>query len=142
VVTILTQMYAEDCRGFSYGFRPGRNPHQALDALSVALLRKPVNGVLDGDLRRFFDTPSHAWLVTCLQHRVADPRVLRLIQKWLQAGVSEEGQWSETTAGVPQGAVVSPLLANVYLHYIFDLWVEAWRKRIAPGVVVAVPLCR
>jgi RNA-directed DNA polymerase len=138
VVTILTQIYEEDFRGFSYGFRPGRRPHQALDALSVALTRKPVNYVLDCDIRGFFDTLSHEWLVKFLQHRVADPRVLRLIQKWLRAGVSEEGQWSETTIGVPQGAVVSPLLANVYLHYVFDLWVEAWRKRIAQGEVVVV----
>jgi RNA-directed DNA polymerase len=138
VVTILTQIYEEDFRGFSYGFRPGRSPHQALDALSVALTRKRVNYVLDCDIRGFFDTLSHEWLIKFLQHRVADPRVLRLIQKWLQAGVSEEGQWSETTVGVPQGAVVSPLLANVYLHYVFDLWVEAWRKRIAHGDMVVV----
>lgn len=102
-----------------------------MDALSVALTRKRVNDVLDGDMRGCFDTRSHEWLVKFLQHRVADPRILRLIQKWLRAGVSEEGQWSETTVGVPQGAVVSPLLANVYLHYVFDLWVEAWRTRTA-----------
>jgi RNA-directed DNA polymerase len=116
----------------------GRRPHPALDALSVALTWKQGNDVLDCDLRGLFDTWSHAWLVTFLQHRVANPRVLRLIQKWLRAGVSEEGQWSETTVGVTQGGVVSPLLANVYLHYVFDLWVEAWRKRIAPGDMVVV----
>jgi group II intron reverse transcriptase/maturase len=109
-----------------------------LDALSVALTRKRVNYVLDCDIRGFFDTLSHGWLVKFLQHRVADPRLLRLIQKWLRAGGSEEGQWAETTVGVPQGAVVSPLLANVYLHYVFDLWVEAWRKRIAQGDMVVV----
>lgn len=138
VVTILNQIYEEDFRGFSYGYRPGRSPHHALDALSVALTRKRVNYVLDCDIRGFFDTLSHEWLVKFLQHRVADPRVLRLIQKWLRAGVSEAGQWSETTVGVPQGAVVSPLLANVYLHYVFDLWVEAWRKRVAQGDMVVV----
>jgi RNA-directed DNA polymerase len=138
VVTILTQIYEEDFRGFSYGFRPGRSPHHALDAFSVALTRKRVNYVLDCDIRGFFDTLSHEWLVKFLQHRVADPRILRLIQKWLRAGVSEEGQWSETTIGVPQGAVVSPLLANVYLHYVFDLWVEAWRKRVAQEDMVVV----
>jgi hypothetical protein len=109
-----------------------------LDALSVALTRKRVNDVLDCDIRGYFDTRSHAWLVTCLQHRVADPRVLHLIQKWLQAGVSEAGQWSETTVGVPQGAVVSPWLANVYLHDAFDRWVEAWRKRVVQGDMVVV----
>ena len=138
VVTLLTQIYEEDFRGFSYGFRPGRSPHHALDALSVALTRRRVNYVLDCDIRGFFDTLSHEWLVKFLQHRVADPRILRLIQKWLRAGMSEEGQWSETTVGVPQGAVVSPLLANVYLHYVFDLWVDAWRKRVAQGDMVVV----
>jgi RNA-directed DNA polymerase len=108
VVTILTQIYEEDFRGFSYGYRPGRSPHHALDALSVALTRKRVNDVLDCDIRGFFDTLSHEWLVKFLQHRVADPRILRLIQKWLWAGVSEEGQWSETTVGVPQGGVSTP----------------------------------
>jgi RNA-directed DNA polymerase len=138
VVTILNQIYEEDFRGFSYGFRPGRSPHHALDALSVALTRKRVNYVLDCDIRGFFDTLSHEWLVKFLQHRVADPRVLRLIQKWLRAGVSEEGQWSETTVGVPQGAVASPLLANIYLHYVFDLWVDAWRKNVAQGEVIII----
>jgi RNA-directed DNA polymerase len=138
VMTIRTQIDEEDFRGFSSGFRPGRSPHQALDALSVALTRKRVNYVLDCDLRGFFDTLSHAWLVKFLQHRVAEPRVLRLIQKWLRAGVSEEGQWSETTVGVPQGAGVSPLLANVYRHDVFDLWGDAWRKRVAQGDMVVV----
>jgi RNA-directed DNA polymerase len=138
VVMILTQIYEGDCRGFSYGFRPGRSPHHALDALSGALTRKRVNDVLDCDIRGFFDTLSHAWLVKFLQHRVADPRVRRLIQTWLRAGVSEEGHWSETTVGVPQGAVVSPLLGHRYRHDVFDLWVEAWRKRIAQGDMVVV----
>ena len=138
VVTLLNQIYEENFVGFSYGFRPGRSPHHALDALSVALTRKRVNDVLEYDIRACFDNVSHAWLVKFLQHRVGDPRVLRLIQKWLQAGVSEDSQWSEATVGVPQGAVASPLLANVYLHDAFDLWVDAWRKKSAQGDVVVV----
>ncbi len=138
VVTILNQIYEVDFRGFSYGFRPGRSPHQALDALTVGIQRKRVNWVLDADIRGFFDNLSHEWALKFIEHRVADGRILRLIQKWLQAGISEEGQWSETKQGTPQGAVVSPLLANVYLHYVFDLWVEAWRKRIATGDVIVV----
>jgi RNA-directed DNA polymerase len=138
VVTILNEIYEVDFKGFSYGFRPGRSPHQALDALSVGLHRKRVNWVLDADIRGFFDQMSHEWTMKFVQHRVADPRILRLIQKWLKAGVSEEGQWSETKLGTPQGAVVSPLLANIYLHYVFDLWVEAWRKKVAQGDVIVV----
>jgi group II intron reverse transcriptase/maturase len=121
VVTILNEICEVDFQGFSYGFRPGRSPHQALDALSVGLHRKRVNWVLDADIRGFFDQMSHEWTMTFVQHRVADPRILGLIQKWLKAGVSEEGQWSETKVGTPQGAVASPLLANIYLHYVFDL---------------------
>src|SRR6201992_2397910 len=131
VVTILNQIYEVDFRGFSYGFRPGRSPHQALDALNVGIQRKRVNWILDADIRGFFDHLSHDWMMKFVEHRVADTRILRLISKWLKAGVSEEGKWSETTAGTPQGAVISPLLANVYLHYAFDLWVEAWRRKIA-----------
>jgi len=138
VVTILNEIYEVDFLGFSYGFRPGRSPHQALDALSVGLHRKRVNWVLDADIRGFFDQMSHEWTMKFVQHRVADQRILRLIQKWLKAGVSEDGQWSETKLGTPQGAVVSPLLANVYLHYVFDLWVEAWRKKVAQGDVIVV----
>ena len=138
VVTILNEIYEVDFVGFSYGFRPGRSPHQALDALSVGLHRKRVNWVLDADIRGFFDQMSHEWTMKFVQHRVADHRILRLIQKWLKAGVSEDGQWSETKVGTPQGAVVSPLLANVYLHYVFDLWVEAWRKKVAQGDVIVV----
>ena len=138
VVTILNAIYEEDFRGFSYGFRPGRNQHQALDALSVALTRKHVNYVLDADIRGFFDSISHEWMLKFVQHRVADRRILRLIQKWLKAGVMEEGEWSETEMGTPQGAVISPLLANIYLHYVFDLWVHAWRQKHARGDVVVV----
>jgi RNA-directed DNA polymerase len=125
VVTILNHIYEVDFRGFSYGFRPGRSPHQALDALSVGIHGKRVKWVLDADIRGFFDNMNHEWTLKFVEHRVADRRMLRLIQKWLRAGVSEDGQWSETKVGTPQGAVVSPLLANVYLHYVFDLWVEA-----------------
>ena len=138
VVTILNQIYEVDFKGFSYGFRPGRSAHQALDALSVGIHRKRVNWVLDADIRAFFDQMSHEWTMKFVQHRVADLRILRLIQKWLKAGVSEDGQWSETKIGTPQGAVISPLLANVYLHYVFDLWIEAWRKKVAKGDIIVV----
>jgi len=138
VVTILNQIYEVDFKGFSYGFRPGRSPHQALDALAVGLSRKKVNWVLDADIRGFFDNMSHEWTVKFVEHRVADRRILRLIQKWLKAAVSEDGQWSETKQGTPQGAVISPLLANVYLHYVFDLWVDVWRRKVAKGDVIVV----
>src|SRR5450759_1212928 len=138
VVTILHQIYEVDFKGFSYGFRPGRSPHQALDALTAGIQWKRVNWVLDADIRGFFDNMSHEWIMKFIAHRVADRRILRLIQKWLKAGVSEDGQWSETKVGTPQGAVVSPLLANVYLHYVFDLWIEAWRKKVATGDVLVV----
>jgi RNA-directed DNA polymerase len=138
ITTILNQIYEVDFRGFSYGFRPGRSPHQALDALSVGIYRKRVNWILDADIRGFFDHLSHEWMMKFVEHRVADKRILRLIRKWLKAGVSEEGRWRETTAGTPQGAVISPLLANVYLHYAFDLWVEAWRRKIASGDMIFV----
>src|SRR5450631_2137766 len=138
VVTILNQIYEVDFKGFSYGFRPGRSPHQALDALTVGIQRKRVNWVLDADIRGFFDNLSHAWTMKFIEHRVADRRILHLIQKWLKAGVSEDGQWSETKLGTPQGAVASPLLANVYLHYLFDLWADVWRKKVAKGDVIVV----
>src|SRR5947208_5753989 len=138
VVTILNEIYEVDFQGFSYGFRPGRSPHQALDALSVGLHRRRVNWVLDADIRGFFDNMSHEWTMKFVEHRVADRRILRLIQKWLKAGVSEDGQWSESKVGTPQGAVVSPLLANVYLHYVFDLWIEVWRKKMAKCDVIVI----
>jgi group II intron reverse transcriptase/maturase len=138
VVTILNQIYEVDFKGFSYGFRPGKSPHQALDALYVGLVRSKVNWVLDADIRSFFDRMSHEWTMQFVQHRVTDNRILRLIQKWLKAGVMEEGEWKKTEVGTPQGAVISPLLANMYLHYVFDLWVEAWRKKVARGQVVVV----
>ena len=138
VVTILNAIYEEDFLGFSYGSRPGRSQHQALDALSYALTQKRVNYVLDADIRGFFDSLSHEWMLKFVQHRVADRRILRLIQKWLNAGVMEEGVWSETEMGTPRGAVLSPLLANIYLHYVFDLWVQAWRTKHAQRDVVVV----
>ncbi len=131
VVTILNEIYEDDFLGFSYGFRPKRSQHQALDALTVGITRKRVNWVLDLDIRGFYDNMAHEWIIKFVEHRVGDPRVLRLIQKWLKAGVSEEGEWSESKVGTPQGAVVSPLLANIYLHYALDLWVEAWRRKVA-----------
>ena len=138
VVTILDEIYENDFLGFSYGFRPGRSPHQALDALTVGITRKRVNWVLDLDIRGFFDNMSHEWTVKFVEHRVGDPRVLRLIRKWLKAGVSEEGEWTESKIGTPQGAVISPLLANIYLHYALDLWVEAWRRKVARGDMIVV----
>jgi len=138
VVEVLNAIYEVDFLGFSYGFRPGRSPHQALDALAVGLKQKKVNWVLDADIRNFFGELDRAWLERFLEHRIADKRVLRLIRKWLNAGVIENGEWSQTTEGSPQGASVSPLLANVYLHYVFDRWARQWRHRKARGDVIIV----
>jgi RNA-directed DNA polymerase len=138
VRTVLEQIYEEDFIGFSYGFRPGRGCHNALDAVWVGITRKKVNWVLDADIRGFFDTIDHEWMVKFLEHRIADRRVLRLICKWLRAGVSEDGQWSKTVVGTPQGAVISPTLANVFLHYVFDLWAKQWRERHAAGDMIVV----
>jgi group II intron reverse transcriptase/maturase len=138
VVEVLNAIYEVDFLGFSYGFRPGRSPHHALDALAVGIERKKVNWVLDADIRDFFTKLDQDWLGRFLEHRIADQRVLRLIRKWLSAGVIENGKWSETTEGAPQGASASPLLANVYLHYVFDLWAQWWRSRYAHGDVIIV----
>jgi RNA-directed DNA polymerase len=138
VLWVLQSIYEQDFLGFSYGFRPGRSQHQALDALSVAITSKQVNGILDADVQGFFDAIDHTWLIKFLEHRIGDRRILRLIRKWLHAGVVEEGEWSETTAGTPQGAVISPLLANVYLHYVLDLWIEWWRKKHCRQDVIVV----
>jgi group II intron reverse transcriptase/maturase len=138
VRVVLQCVYEQDFLGFSYGYRPGRGQHDALDALSVALTSKRVNWVLDADIEGFFDTIDHQWLIKFLEHRIGDRRLLRLIRKWLRAGVSEDGEWSPTTVGTPQGAVISPLLANVFLHYVFDLWIEWWRKHRCRGDVVVV----
>jgi len=138
VVEVLNAIYETDFYGFSYGCRPGRSPHKALDALHYGIKRKKVNWILDADLRDFFTSFDHGWLMKFVEHRIGDTRVLRLIQKWLKAGVIEDGNWTEGTVGVAQGASVSPLLANIYLHYAFDQWAHQWRKRHASGDVVIV----
>src|ERR1700691_229741 len=137
-VEVLDAIYETDFLGFSYGFRPGRSQHQALDALYTGLLTRKVNWVLDVDIRGFFDAISHEWLVKFIEHRIADQRVVRLIQKWLNAGVLEDGKRTRTEEGTPQGGSASPLLANVYLHYVFDLWAQAWRQKRAHGDVIVV----
>jgi group II intron reverse transcriptase/maturase len=138
VVEVLNAVYEVDFRGFSYGFRPGRGPHDALDALAVGIEQKRVNWVLDADIRDFFGQLDRCWLRRFLEHRIADKRVLRLIDKWLAAGVVEEGEWTATREGSPQGASVSPLLANLYLHHVYDLWVDWWRRHRARGDVITV----
>jgi group II intron reverse transcriptase/maturase len=138
VRTVLECIYEQDFLGFSYGFRPERSQHQALDALYVGITKRKVNWILDADIRGFFDNISHEWLLKFLEHRIADRRMLRLLKKWLRAGVSEDGAWSPTKVGTPQGAVISPLLANVFLHYVLDLWIHAWRKGHARGEVIIV----
>ncbi|MFV2044795.1 MAG: group II intron reverse transcriptase/maturase [Anaerolineales bacterium] len=135
---VLQSIYEQDFVGFSYGFRPGRSQHDALDALSVAISSKRVNWILDADIEGFFDAIDHEWLIEFLEHRIGDKRILRLIIKWLRAGISEDGQWTKAKVGTPQGAVISPLLSNVYLHYVFDLWIEWWRKNHCKGDVVVV----
>jgi RNA-directed DNA polymerase len=138
VVAVLNAIYEEDFLGFSYGFRPKRSQHDALDALVVGIQRRKVNWILDADYRSFFDTVSHSWLLRFLKHRIGDERIVRLIRKWLKAGVFEEGIVTESEVGTPQGATASPLLANVYLHYVFDLWAQQWRKRHARGGMIIV----
>jgi len=138
VVEVLNAVYEVDFLGFSYGFRPGRGQHDALDALAAGILKRKVNWVIDADIRDCFTGLDQSWLVRFLEHRIADRRVLRLIQKWLRAGVIEDGSWTASEQGAPQGASVSPLMANVYLHYVLDLWAEQWRGRHAHGDVVTV----
>src|SRR6516165_2884615 len=138
VVEVLNAVYEADFLGFSYGFRPGRSPHDALDALAAGIYKKNVNWVLDADIRDFFSSLDRAWLSRFVEHRVADKRVLRLIDKWVSAGVIEDGSWSDPLEGVPQGASASPLLANIYLHYVFDRWVRQWRRRHARGDIIVV----
>ena len=137
-VEVLNAIYETDFLGFSYGFRPKRRPHDALDALYAGVLTRKVNWVLDADIRGFFDTIDHGWLVKFLEHRMADQRVVRLIQKWLNAGVLEDGTRTWREEGTPQGGSISPLLANVYLHYVFDLWAQRWRRKQAHGDVIVV----
>jgi group II intron reverse transcriptase/maturase len=138
VVEVLNAIYEVDFLGFSYGFRPGRSQHMALDALAVAITRRRVNWVLDADIRDFYGTIDHGWLIKFIEHRVADRRVIRLIQKWLRAGVLEDGVWTKSEEGTPQGATVSCLLANIYLHYVYDLWVHQWRGQHAQGELAVV----
>jgi RNA-directed DNA polymerase len=138
VVELLNAVYEPEFLGFSYGFRPGRSQHDALDALAFGITRTKVSFIVDADVRSFFDSVSHSWLVRFIEHRIGDPRIIRLIRKWLTAGVMDDGVWLATEEGTPQGAVISPTLANIYLHYCFDLWAHAWRQRHARGGVVLV----
>ena len=138
VAETLSAIYEADFLGFSYGFRPGRSPHQALESLHTAIMSQRVNFVLDADIRSFFDSVDHEWLLRMLAHRIADPRILRLVRMWLEAGILESGEKYETSKGTPQGAGISPLLANIFLHYVIDLWVHQWRRRHARGRVTIV----
>jgi RNA-directed DNA polymerase len=138
VVAVLTPIYESEFLGFSYGFRPKRNQHQALDALAVGIGKRRINWVLDCDVQSFFDTVDRNWLVRFIEHRIGDRRIIRLIAKWLTAGVLEDGLLIETEEGTPQGAVISPLLANIYLHHVYDQWVHQWRRQCATGDVIVV----
>jgi group II intron reverse transcriptase/maturase len=138
VVTVLSAIYEEDFLGFSYGFRPGRGQHDALDALTVGIKSRSVNWIVDADIRSFFDEIDHVWMLRFLEHRIADQRIVGLIRKWLEAGVIEDGKRIPAVKGTPQGAVISPLLANIYLHYAFDLWVQHWRKQPGRGEVIVL----
>jgi RNA-directed DNA polymerase len=138
VAEVMSAIYEVDFLGFSYGFRPGRNPHQALSAVHTAIMSQRVNWVLDADIRSFFDSVDHEWLLRMVAHRIADPRILRLIRQWLEAGILESDEWHEVDRGTPQGAGISPLLANIFLHYVLDLWVHQWRRRHARGRVSIV----
>ena len=137
-IGVLNAIYEEDFLGFSYGFRPKRGQHDALDALVVGITTRKVNFILDADIRSYFDSVSQAWLIRFLKHRINDPRMIRLIQKWLKAGILEDGVVTTSETGTGQGSVASPLLANVYLHYVFDLWAERWRRREASGDMILV----
>jgi len=136
--TVLNQIWEEDFLGFSYGFRPGRSQQDALDALYVGITQKKVNWVLDLDVQSFFDRVEHDWMIRFVEHRIADRRIVRLIQKWLKAGVMEDGRWFETKEGTPQGSVISPILANLYLHYVLDVWAKVWREKVAQGDMIIV----
>ena len=138
---VLSAIYEADFVGFSYGFRPGRSPHDALSALYAGVMTRKVSWVLDADIRGYFDAIDHEWLMKFIEHRIADKRVLRHIKKWLNAGVLEDGTRRRSEEGVPQGGSISPLLSNIYLHYVFDLWAKQWRQRHARGDVVIVRFC-
>jgi group II intron reverse transcriptase/maturase len=137
-VMVLNAIYEGDFCGFSYGFRPGRGPHDALDALCVAIDKRQVNWILDADIQNFFGAVSQEWLVRFVEHRIGDKRIIRLIRKWLKAGILEDGIVTVDDRGTGQGSVISPLLANIYLHYVFDLWAERWRQREATGDMIIV----
>jgi len=138
VRTVIECIYEEDFLGFSYGFRPRRSPHQALDALATGIDQKRVNWILDADIEGFFDHIDRDWLVKFIEHRVGDIRIVRLILKWLNAGIIEGTDWSDNGKGTPQGAILSPILANVFLHYVFDLWINQWRTRHSRGDMIVV----
>lgn len=138
VVTVLSQIYENDFKGFSYGFREGRSPHDALDALYVGIERRKVNWILDADIEGFFDNIEHEWMMKFVEHRIGDKRILRLIRKWMKTGYIEDGKRVRQEVGIPQGTVISPLLANIFLHYTFDLWAERWRKKKAKGNVIII----
>lgn len=138
VAQLLMAIWEKEFVGFSYGFRPGRGAHDALAALAVGITERPINWVLDADIRACFDTIGHDWLLKFIEHRIGDRRLTGLLQKWLQAGVMEAGEWKSSESGTPQGGLVSPVLANIYLHYTFDLWAQQWRKRKARGVIIMV----
>ena len=133
---VLNAVYEQDFVGFSYGFRPGRSQHNALDAVSVGIMRRKVSWVLDADIRGYFDAIDHEWLIRFVEHRIGDQRVIRHVKKWLKAGVLEDGKVTRGDRGTPQGGSISPLLANIYLHYVFDLWIQAWRKHAKGDVIV------
>jgi group II intron reverse transcriptase/maturase len=135
---VLNAIYETDFVGFSYGFRPGRSPHHALDAVSVGVTRKKVNWVLDADIRGFYDAVDHEWLVKFVEHRIADRRIVRHVKKWLKAGVMEDGKRIQVEEGTPQGSSVSPILSNLYLHHVFDLWVQQWRQKHTRGEMIVV----
>jgi group II intron reverse transcriptase/maturase len=137
-VMVLNAIYEEDFPGFSYGFRPGRGPHDALDALAVGITKRKVSYILDADIRSFFDSVSQEWLIRFVEHRIGDVRIIRLIRKWLRAGILEDGTVTVSERGTGQGSVASPLLANIYLHYVFDLWAERWRRQEATGDMIIV----
>src|SRR6201987_1743007 len=137
-VMVLNAIYEGDFCGFSYGFRPGRGPHDALDALCVAINQRKVNWIVDADIQNFFGSVSQEWLVRFLAYRVGDKRITRLIEKWLRAGILEDGIVTVDDRGTGQGSVISPLLANIYLHYVFDLWAERWRRQEARGDMIVV----
>jgi RNA-directed DNA polymerase len=133
---VLSAIYEVDFLGFSYGFRPGRGQHDALDALVVGISSRKVNWILDADIRSFFDMVDQKWMIRFVEHRIGDPRIIRLIQKWMKAGVLEDGEFKASERGTGQGSVISPLLANIYLHYAFDLWANRWRQREVTGDMI------